>query len=412
MGRTLTWHHGGLLLRLAVAWYLVQGLGMVVLATLVGGFVGVFGPVSAVPAQERLVLATEVGLMAGFMGGILLFPYSSALLALAGTFLQWRSGGPAASGHRVDIQVPWTAEEARTVLDAVLQALGSEAVEARGALLHARFRPFGRGWLRRLRTDEATVMVGDGTLEVRMRPASGLWHLLWVDRGRNHERLARLQRLVADRLAAERRAAQEAHRVDAQAARLAQAELLLLRAQVEPHFLFNTLAHLRELIRTGDAPAALAMVDALVAHARAATERIHRVSHPLGEERASTEAYLDLMQLRFGQRLSYTVCVPNELLDVDVPVGTLLIPVENAVKHGLEPKPGGGTIAVVAGREGDCLLLDILDDGVGLGPEPPRGTGLANLRQRLRLAHGEMARLTVEGRETGGVHVRIRLPIA
>jgi len=245
MGRSLTWHHAGLLLRLAAAWYLVQGLGMVLLATLVGALVGIFGPASGMAPQERLVLATEAGLMAGFMGGILLFPYSSTLLALVGTIQQWRTGGPTANSHRVAIQVPWSGEEAQGALRDILQVLGSEAVEARGAALHARFLPFGKGWLRRLRTDEVTVTVGEGHLEIHMRPGSTLWSALWVDRGRNFERLARLQALVAERLASERRAEQEAHRVDAQAARLAQAELLLLRAQVEPHFLFNTLAHLR-----------------------------------------------------------------------------------------------------------------------------------------------------------------------
>ncbi len=410
MRRTLDWTHAGLLLRLAVAWYLVQVIGMVLLATLVGALVGIFGSASGMLPQERLVLVSEAGLMAGFMGGVMLFPYTAALLALVGTFLQWRAGGPSASSHRVAIQVPWSEEESKAALAVLLPALGSEAVAVRGASLHTHFLPFAKRWRRRLRTDEATVTVGEGSLEVRMHPASGLWNALWVDRGRNFERLTRLQALVADRLAAERRAEQEAHRLDAQAARLAQAELLLLRAQVEPHFLFNTLAHLRELVRTGDTTTALTMVDALVAHARTATQRIRDVSHPLREELATIERYLELMRLRFPDRLAFKVEATVDVLDVEVPVGALLIPVENAVKHGVEPKKGGGTIRVVAVVQDDHLVLDILDDGVGLPPDPPTGTGLANLRQRLRLAYGDAARLTVEDRNEGGVHVRITLP--
>jgi len=153
------------------------------------------------------------------------------------------------------------------------------------------------------------------------------------------------------------------------------------------------------------------MVDALVAYARTATQRIREVSHPLRDELATIERYLELMRLRFPDRLAFPVEAAAEVLGVEVPVGVLLIPVENAVKHGVEPKRGGGTVQVAVTRNNDRLVLDILDDGVGLPAEPPAGTGLANLRQRLRLAHGDGARLVVQDRDTGGVHVQITLPI-
>jgi len=296
-------------------------------------------------------------------------------------------------------------------LEGTLRSLGAEALEVRGASLHAFFPAHGGTWRRRFQADEATIDVQDGSVEVRVGPASSLGSALWVDQGRNHRRLERLQALLAERLASERRSEQEAHRLDTQAARLAQAELLLLRAQVEPHFLFNTLAHLRELVRTRDMETALLMVDALVAYARTATERIHAASHPLREELATAERYLELVELRFPGRIVHEVEADHDLLGMEVPVGVLLIPIENAIKHGLEPKPGSGRVEVGVSRVAHRLILEVLDDGVGLPSESSDGTGLTNLRQRLKLAHGTDARLTLADREEGGVQVRIELPV-
>ncbi len=382
----------GLLLRLAGAWY----LGQVLVALVVGGA------------------------SAGLLGGLLLFPYSALIVALIGTVRQAKGsqGLPLSPVHRLSVQAPWDRAAAAEEVTALLREdLGATAVLRQGDLLRAAFGP--PNWAGRLRrwaqTDELTVQLpanpGD-TLEVEAAPTSRFFtQVLWVDGGRNARRVARLKAALAGRLAAAQAAAKAAQGADAQAARLAQAELRLLRAQVEPHHFFNTLAHLRELIRGGEAEAAVAMVDALVAHARATTEGLQRLTHPLAAEVATVEAYAQLLALRFGDRLRFNLDLAPEWMALDVPVGSLLIPVENAVKHGLEPQPGGGTVTVRGSREGDRLTLEVIDDGVGLPPEPPSGTGLANLRQRLQLTFGPAARLRIEDADPHGVHVTLDLPL-
>ncbi len=415
MQHTVIWSRLGLLLRLAAAWYVIQILATILLGTLAAAATaGFMGP--RISPEELLVAVAMGGIGSAFMGAILFFPYTSGAVAIYAAVAQVRAVGAAPLGafHSLRIQVPWLPEEALAELENSLGTLGATAVETRGGHVQARFAPpsWSGAWRRWTQTDEVTVEVLPDALVVRAHPLSRLlFRWLWVDRGRNFHRLERLQTLMADRMARTRQAMQAELLEEAQAARLAQAELLLLRAQMEPHFLFNTLAHLRELVRTGDTAAALAMVDALVAHTRTASEQIRRTSHSLGDEVASTENYITLVRLRFGERIAVRAEVPPELRAMEVPVGVLLIPVENAVKHGLEPARKGGTVLVRASREENRLCLEVLDDGVGLPAESPQGTGLANLRQRLRLAHGEGATLTIEERETGGVRVHICLPL-
>lgn len=415
MGRRMIWSRLALLLRLAAAWYVAQILATLLLGTLATtAATGFMGP--RVSPEELLLAMAMGGVGSAFMGAILIFPYTSGAVAIYAAVAQIRAvgDGPLGAFHTLRIQVPWRPEEALTEVKVILDTLGATAVETRGGRLQARFAPpsWSGVWRRWTQTDEVTVDVLPDALLVRTHPLSRLlFQGLWVDRGRNLHRLEGFQGLMTDRLARTRQAVQDELRGEAQAARLAQAELLLLRAQMEPHFLFNTLAHLRELVRTGDTAAALAMVDALVAHTRTASEQIRRTAHSLGDEVASTESYITLVRLRFGDRIAARVEVPPELLAMEVPVGALLIPVENAVKHGLEPARRGGTVFVRASREENRLCLEVLDDGVGLPAESPQGTGLANLRQRLQLAYGEGAALVIEERDTGGVRVHMSLPL-
>jgi len=417
MFRWLTWSRFGLFLRLTLAWYVAQVLATVLVGSFAGALVAPFLAGKGTDGGDLLLNVTLGGIGAGFMGALLLFPYTSILVGLVGTVLQVRAtgSGPLGAFHQVRIQVPMPPGEAIATCDALLRDLGAIDLHRQGDTLQARFtpatwaRPLGRWAL----TDEWSVIATPGALQIDCHPSSRLLYQgLWVDRGRTHARLTRFQDALGEHLARLQQAERETHRLTAQEARLAQAELLLLRAQVEPHFLFNTLAHLRELVRTGDTSTALAMVDALVLHARTATHRVHRVSQSLGDEAASIEAYLAMMQLRFEHRMTFHLDIPADLHGVDVPVGSLLIPVENAIKHGLEPRRGGGTITVTGHRTETHLVLDVLDDGVGLGTPSATGSGLSNLRQRLKLAHGDTARLTVEGRDEGGVQVRLALPLA
>ncbi|HJV91262.1 MAG TPA: histidine kinase [Holophagaceae bacterium] len=359
------------------------------------------------------------GASAGLLGGLLLFPYTSLAAAALGTWRQARGtgAGPVGVPVRASVQAPWTREEAAAEGEALLREdLGATAVQRVGDTLRATFEP--GPWAGRLRrwagSDEATVQLPaepGGALEATFGPRSAfLFQVLWVDGGRNARRLARFQQSLAGRLTAAQDAARAAQAADAQAARLAQAELRLLRAQVEPHHLFNTLAHLRELVRTGDAAAATTMVDALVDHLRQASATQTRLAHALAEEAATVRSYAALVALRFGDRLAVELDLPEDALTQEVPVGTLLIPVENAVKHGLEPKAEGGRVSVRGRLEARRLHLEVHDDGVGLPEFPGAGTGLSNLRQRLKLAFGDGARLALEDADPG-VRVTLDLPL-
>lgn len=359
------------------------------------------------------------GASAALLGGLLLFPYSALALAALGTWRQAKGtgAGPLGVPLSATVQAPWTQAEAAQEVEAILREdLGATAVHRAGDTLRATFEP--GPWAGRLRrwmaSDEATVQLPPepgGALVATFAPRSAfLYRVLWVDGGRTAKRLARFQQALAGRLAMAHTTAQAAQAADAQAARLAQAELHLLRAQVEPHHLFNTLAHLRELVRTGEAGAATALVDALVDHLRRASTQQTRLHHPLSEEAATVRSYAALLALRFGDRLTVDLDLPEALLTHEVPVGTLLVPVENAVKHGLEPKAGGGTVTVRGRLEGAALHLEVRDDGVGLPALPGSGTGLANLRQRLKLAFGDTARLALEDADPG-VRVSLDLPL-
>lgn len=222
---------------------------------------------------------------------------------------------------------------------------------------------------------------------------------------------AAIGRLQARQLAAERARGDVARAErEAIAARLA-----LLNAQVEPHFLYNTLAHVRALAGA-DTAAAQRMLDALIDYLRAASRNMARGLVPLSEELDSVRGYLAVMQQRLGVRLSIVWQVPAEALGLMVPPAALQTLVENAVKHGIEPASGGGSIRIEAaprdaGPQGGWTV-SVLDTGAGFAAPTGgcgEGTGLANLRERLRLALGPGATVVLE-RSAGVTRAQLSLP--
>jgi signal transduction histidine kinase len=172
----------------------------------------------------------------------------------------------------------------------------------------------------------------------------------------------------------------ERERAERQAA---EAQLKLLQSQLEPHMLFNTLANLRALIGS-DAARATGMLDKLVDFLRATLSASRTSEHSLQAEFARLGDYLALMQIRMGPRLRFELQLPHELSGVQVPSLILQSLVENAVLHGLEPTVEGGKVIVSAAREGEHLLLQVQDDGLGCDASELReGFGLAQVRQRL-----------------------------
>jgi len=204
------------------------------------------------------------------------------------------------------------------------------------------------------------------------------------------------------------------------------AKLTLLQSQLEPHMLFNTLANLRVLI-TLDPPRALAMLDHLIAYLRATLSASRSNAHALAAEFERVDDFLALMSVRMGERLRTGFSLPAELREIAVPPLLLQPLVENAVKHGLEPKVEGGRIEVRAERAGDQLCLTVRDTGVGLVPagvigaapdttaKPSSGAafGLQQVHERLQVLYGDRAALTLEAATDaeGGVLARIMLPL-
>ncbi|HTS20880.1 MAG TPA: histidine kinase [Casimicrobiaceae bacterium] len=205
------------------------------------------------------------------------------------------------------------------------------------------------------------------------------------------------------------------HQAEVDRARLAQqmdeARLLMLQAQIEPHFLFNTLATVRRLYQT-DAAAAESMLDNLMRYLAVALPQMRASDSTLGREAALAEAYLGIQQIRMGRRLRFAIEVPFELRDAPLPPMMLLTLAENAVKHGLNPLPEGGFIRISARVDGGQLRLEVADSGRGFVKDAGGGTGLSNIRARLFGIYGQAARLRIGANKPRGVTATIFLPYA
>ena len=192
---------------------------------------------------------------------------------------------------------------------------------------------------------------------------------------------------------------------------LVTAKLETLKMQLQPHFLFNTLNTINALIHE-DSEAADRMVTRLADLLRLTLyESRHEV--PLARELEFVSAYVDIQQIRFQNRLSVSFEVRGPLLGAQVPSLVLQPLVENAIRHGIAPRARAGNVWVRAQRDGDRLILEVEDDGVGLPPGGDvmvRGIGLANTRARLQQLYDVNYELLIRRRENGGTHVRISIP--
>ena len=190
---------------------------------------------------------------------------------------------------------------------------------------------------------------------------------------------------------------------------LSESRLRLLHAQIEPHFLFNTLGAVQQLAEKG-APEAARLTAILIAFLRASLAEMRSETVALHADFALIKAYLDVMKARLGTRLDYTLELPASLAHVTIPSMMLLTLVENAIKHGIEPALRGGHISVTGAMQGTNVVLTVRDTGPGLGSEPGAGDGLANVRARLMLRYGDAAALSVADGAEGGVVAAIILP--
>jgi sensor histidine kinase YesM len=189
------------------------------------------------------------------------------------------------------------------------------------------------------------------------------------------------------------------------------ARLQLLQAQIEPHFLFNTLATVRTLARI-DRHAAIDMVENLMRYLSEALPKLRQEESSLADELQLIDAYLRIHQIRMGKRLSYELKIPPQLAGERIPSMILLTLVENAVKHGINPTVDGGTIRVTATREQATLVLRVADSGQGLAAIDGFGMGLANIRRRLMMLYGDRAVLSLARAATHGVVATVAIPLA
>jgi Histidine kinase len=224
-----------------------------------------------------------------------------------------------------------------------------------------------------------------------------------IDRSRRAQAFGESQKKVAE--------------VQSAGRQLMEARLQALQAQVEPHFLYNTLANVQALTEV-DPPAANKMVGHLIEYLRAALPKMRETSSTIGQEVELARAYLNILKMRMGARLDFEISVPDDLKGMPFPPLMLPSLVENAIKHGLEPVREGGRIDVIAEKIGNRIRVIVKDTGRGLSTngttsanaEKGGGVGLANIRERLLALYGETAKLSLESNAPKGVVAIIEIP--
>ncbi len=219
------------------------------------------------------------------------------------------------------------------------------------------------------------------------------------------------------RIVAEKKAAQAAETAEAESLRrqVVEARMAAMQAQVEPHFLFNTLASIDHLIET-DPPRASLMQKNLIALLRASMPTMREANatgvRDLGRELNVIRPYLEILKVRMEERLQTEIDVPEGLQSAEFPPMMIQSLVENSIKHGLEPKAEGGTLLVKAEIVHGKLVITVADTGLGFGRAATSGTGvgLANIRERLNLLYGGKASVTVSENQPSGTRVTITVP--
>lgn len=339
--------------------------------------------------------------------------------------------GTLANRHTRQVEVPLEAGEAFDLVDAAIRELPrSEEIESARDSLQvrakvARLNPYSNKapgrfnplyWIHIKRNQIlATVTPGDGISSVSLvcEPESGAWSDWFkVDDGTNLENAEAITRAITRRVAEYRRNEQAAAQQTVTEKELTVAKLSLLHAQVEPHFLYNTLASAQYLTRS-DPARADEMLGNLITYLRHSLPRTEDSLSTLGEELERARAYLEILKIRMGARLALQIEVPEVLKAIALPSMMLQTLVENAIKHGLEPKSGGGTVWIIARQVDDALAVTVADDGQGFNVQSSgTGIGLKNVRERLRLAYGNAASFNIVANFPTGVAATINVPVA
>jgi len=346
------------------------------------------------------------------------------------------NSGTLSNRQRRQIEIPFEAGEAFDLIDAAIRELpGSVITHSTRDSLQVRAKitridPYGgeprhdgpvATWALdyfRARRNQILATVtpnGDaaGSVTLLCEPEGAVWtDLFLVDHGTNLENAEAIVRAITRRVAERRRGEAARVRQTSTEKELTVAKLNLLHAQVEPHFLYNTLASAQVLTRT-DPARADEMLGNLIQYLRHSLPRTEDAPSTIGEELVRAQAYLDILKIRMGPRLQLQVDIPDALKNVLFPAMMLQTLVENAIKHGLEPKPGGGTVWILARQVDNAVAVTVADDGRGFTLEGGgTGVGLRNVRERLRLAYGSAASFSIVANFPSGVAATITVPNA
>ncbi len=197
---------------------------------------------------------------------------------------------------------------------------------------------------------------------------------------------------------------------DTLVAQALEARLTALQAQIEPHFLFNTLASVKRLYET-DRERARQMLGSLIDYLRAALPSMRQSGSTLARELELARSYLTILKMRMGERLLFAIDTDGAPADAALPPLVLATLVENAVKHGLSALPEGGSIHIRASQQGSDLVLEVADNGRGFNAAGGSGVGLANTRSRLAALYGERAGLSLRSNSPHGVIAEVRVPL-
>jgi len=385
-----------------------------------------------------VALYSSLPLIGDFSAPILLFAFGTLGLVIAGAFSHLHRVRMIAG--RIDnetldnrqkrlIEIPLEAGEAFDLVDAAIRELpGVDAVRSARDSLQvkakvARPHLYGEPPLRRWNPLlwfapshnllQATVTpAGDsGRVTLICEPESPAWSdWFLVDDGINFENAEAIARAITRRIGERRRSEQASVAQTATEKELTEAKLHLLHAQVEPHFLYNTLASAQLLTRS-DPARAEAMLGHLIQYLRRSLPSAEDEMSSVGAELERALAYLEILKIRMGDRLAVQVAVPEALRATPLPAMMLQTLVENAIKHGLEPRTGGGTIWIRAHRDDGLVAVTVADDGEGFNSKTSgTGIGLKNVRERLRLRYAGAANLSVIANFPSGVAATLTVP--
>jgi hypothetical protein len=397
-------------LRLLLAWGLVLMLPMAMFTSALG-----LNPPEILFLPQFIVLAFVM---------VVAFSHVRRVRLVAGEV----NGRTLSNRQRRQIEIPFEAGESFDLLAAAIGELpGVTEVKAARDSLQVRAKlqridPYGEQpqfspnvWLRVTRNQilaTVTPNADTGSVLLICEPEAGAWSDLFrVDDGCNLENAEAIARAITRRVA-ERRRGEQAHVAQTHVEKeLTAAKLSLLHAQVEPHFLYNTLASAQYLTRS-DPALADQMLGNLITYLRHSLPRTDTSPSTLGEEVERARAYLEILKIRMGERLQLSIDVPRHLLPMPFPTMMLQTLVENAIKHGLEPRTAGGMVWILAKESEGRVAVTVADDGQGLGASTSSGTGigLKNVRERLRLAYGPEASLSVVANFPSGVAATITVP--